>query len=272
MRALFGPIAGKLVYQVSSDASQSVEVLGHQMYLAAEGRYPPLDMMSGKYEQETTQVFEEAAKPGMVVLDIGAHVGYYSLLAARKVGPEGRVYSFEPEPQNYSLLVKNVDCNGYDNITPVNTAVSNQVGVATLNLSSLDNGRHSLFGQSTSQSNTETVNTTTIDAFLENAASLNVGLIKIDVEGAELDVLEGMGKLLEKKNHLSLIIEFNPGLLQTAGVDLVQFLGRPSQWGLKVQIIDERRGLTPLDDVDFERFINRLLTSESSVNLLCQRP
>jgi len=269
---LFGPIAGKLVYQVSSDASQSEEVLGHQMHLATEGRYPPLDMMSGKYEQQTTQVFEEAAKPGMVVLDIGAHVGYYSLLAARIVGPEGRVYSFEPEPQNYSLLVKNIDRNGYENITPVNAAVSNQMGVATLNLSTLDNGRHSLFVSNPSQSSTETVNTTTIDAFLENSASPNVGLIKIDVEGAELAVLDGMGKLLEKHDQLSLIIEFNPGLLQTAGVDLVQFLKRPSQWGLKVQIIDERRGLTPLDDADSDSLINRLLTSESSVNLLCQRP
>lgn len=228
-------------------------------------------MLAGRYERETTRIFEQTAKSGMVVIDIGAHVGYFSLLAARRVGSEGRVYAFEPEPMNYDLLVKNAELNGYQNIDPIRKAVSSEVGVATLHLSALDNGRHSIFGQGLPQSRDETVETTTMDAFLEKEGWPTVGLVKVDVEGAELAVLQGMGSLLGGSAELSMIIEFNPCLLRIAGVDLVQFLELPSSWGFKVYIIDENKGTLPLDQANPLDLINRLLAAESSVNLFCQR-
>ena len=237
------------------------------MILAPPGGYPPLDMVAGRYEPESTKLFEQLAKPGTSVIDIGAHVGYYSLLAARRIGSEGKVFAFEPEPMNYELLTKNAALNGYANIKGVNKAVSDQVGANTLYLSKLDNGRHTLFQQDTTQSEGTTVETTTIDAFLESEGWPDIGLIKIDVEGAELSVLNGMSRLLAKNRSLNMIIELNPALLRNAAVDPLDFLNRLKQQGFKVYVIDESGGPQELSETSVPALIDRLITADNSVNL-----
>ncbi|MBC8281756.1 MAG: hypothetical protein H8E48_13305 [Chloroflexi bacterium] len=89
-RALLGPLAGRLVFGMSSRSSEPVDILGHKMYLASSGRFPPMAMAMGQYEQKTTQLFESLVEPGMVVVDIGGHVGYYSMLAPPNNGPPPR--------------------------------------------------------------------------------------------------------------------------------------------------------------------------------------
>ena len=81
----------------------------------------------------------------MVIIDVGAHVGYYSLLAARQVGPTGRVYAFEPDSSNHDLLLGNIERNGYTNIVAMRKAVSNRVVPMTLFLTGLDDSRHSAY-------------------------------------------------------------------------------------------------------------------------------
>jgi FkbM family methyltransferase len=241
------------------------------MYLASPGSYPPVDMAMGRYEPGTTRLFQEVVKPGTVVIDVGAHVGYYALLAARQVGPQGKVYAFEPEPANYALLLKNIELNGYGNIVAAGEAVSNRVGPATLFLTRLDSGRHSTYHHGLPEKGSVAVETTTLDAFLEAEGWPKVDLVKVDVEGAEWDVLEGMEQLLRKSEGLKLILEFNPFLLQSAGVDPFRFLERPASWRFKVYCIDEGRGLLPLDQVGVSSLVERLLARQSSVNLLCSR-
>jgi len=87
LRRTIGPLIGRVVSRVSADHEQPVVVNGHRMILGSNGGYPPISMVAGRYEIETTRLFERLLKPGMVVVDVGAHVGYYSLLAARQVGP-----------------------------------------------------------------------------------------------------------------------------------------------------------------------------------------
>jgi len=87
-------------------------------------------LREGRYERFTMQLFKEALAPGMVVCDIGAHIGIYSLLAAQHVGREGRVYAFEPDPRTFPYLVRNIEQNGFSNIIiPIKKAVSNHEGV-----------------------------------------------------------------------------------------------------------------------------------------------
>lgn len=267
VRALLGPVIGRMVYRVAKGADGAVDVHGHRMYLAPPKGYPPLDMLAGRYEPESSKLFEQIAKPGMFVLDIGAHVGYYSLIAAGKVGPNGKVYAFEPEPMNHELLTKNVALNKYDNIHIVNKAVSDHDGSGTLFLSGLDNGRHTLFQQHTAQATVNTITLTTLDAFLESEGWPNIGLLKIDVEGAEQSVLAGMSQFLEKNRTLHMIIEFNPILLRNASVDLVEYLKQTKQWGFEISVIDEKTGLTPLNDQEIPELVDRLQAAESSVNL-----
>lgn len=271
VRTLIGPAVGRLVFRISTDVEQPVEVLGHKMYLAPPGGYPPMDMVAGKYEPQTTRLFSQLARPGMSVVDVGAHVGYYSLLAAKKVGPTGHVFAFEPEPMNYDLLVKNAKLNGYQNIVAVQKAASRREGTAKLYLTALDNGRHSVYDHNLPQAGSRVVETTTVDALLEEHGWPAVSLVKIDVEGAELDVMAGMERVLRESKDLKLIMEFNPSLLRNAGVDLVKFLEIPARWQFEVYCIDEKAGVSPLKATDMPAMVDRLLAAESSVNLFCTR-
>lgn len=230
-----------------------------------------MDMVAGKYEPQTTRLFSQLARPGMSVVDVGAHVGYYSLLAAKKVGPTGHVFAFEPEPMNYDLLIKNAELNGYQNIVAVQKAASRREGTAKLYLTALDNGRHSVYDHNLPQTGSRVVETTTVDALLEEQGWPAVSLVKIDVEGAELDVMAGMERVLRESKDLKLIMEFNPSLLRNAGVDLVKFLEIPARWQFEVYCIDEKTGVSPLKATDMPAMVDRLLAAESSVNLFCTR-
>ena len=237
------------------------------MVLAQGNKFPPFAMVQDKYEEETTRLLKRILGPGMTFLDVGAHVGYYTLLAARQVGPTGRVFCFEPEPSNYDLLVGNIQLNGYANIQPINKAVSNRVGFTTLFLTGLDNGRHSTYRHQLPESGSVEVETTTVDAFFESKGWPHVDLVKIDVEGAEMDVLDGMNQLLQKSECPNLIVEFNPYLLRSAGSDLLHFLDRPASWGFRIDCIDEKSGLSSLETMDARTLVDRLMVAESSVNL-----
>jgi FkbM family methyltransferase len=272
LRAAVGPLVGRLVFKTTLNDSRPLTVHGHRMYLACHGGYPPIGMALGQYEAQTTKLFQRIARPGMVVIDVGAHVGYYTLLAARQVGARGKVYAFEPEPANFSLLQQNVALNGYGNVVATKSAVSNRVGPATLFLTSLDSGRHSTHHHGLPGDGTVAVAATTLDAFLQAEGWPAVDLIKVDVEGAELDVLEGMEQLLRKPGELKLIIEFNPFSLHNAGANPIQLLEKLASWQFGIHCIDEKKGVVPLEATGASSLSARLLRRESSVNLFCSRP
>jgi hypothetical protein len=113
------------------------------------------------------------------------------------------------------------------------------------------------------------IETTTVDSMLEELEWPHVDLIKIDVEGAEASVLEGMTQLLGRSANLNLILEFMPPLLQSAGVAPRQFLDKLASLGCKVYFIDETAGLVPIAVDDGSPFLDRLLSGEDSGNLFC---
>ena len=271
MRRSIGPPVGRLVSKLSPNATRPLEINGHQMFLAAAGSYPPIDMALGRYEVETTRLFERILKPEMVVIDVGGHVGYFSLLAARLVGPQGKVFTFEPEPTNYRLLLENIGLNGYQNIVAVNSAVSSALGTMDLYLAGLDNGRHSAYRHGLPESGRIVVDTTTLDDFLQGEGWPRVDLVKIDVEGGERDVLDGMRQTFERSGGLKLILEFNPSLLRNAGVNPAQFLSRLAGEGFRVQCIDDRHGLISVDATGVDSLVQKLLETEGSVNLFCMK-
>jgi len=269
VRRLAGPAAGRFLYGLSPGGAGLAQIHGHAMYLAPSGSYPPLDMAMARYEPGTTRLFNETVKPGMVVVDIGAHVGYYTLLAAKRVGPTGKVYAFEPEQDNHTLLLKNIAMNGYDNVVATQMAVSDRMGSSTLYLTDLDSGRHSMYHQGLPERGSAPVETTTLDSFLASEKWPHINLVKIDVEGAEAAVLDGMAHLMGEYADLKLIIEFNPALLQGGGVAPLEFLERLASPGWAIQIIEDVNGPLPLAEGDSTALVDRLLAAESSVNLYC---
>lgn len=241
------------------------------MILASGNSYPPVDMIRDTFEVETTKLFREIIEPGSTIIDVGAHVGYYTLLAARLAGNAGLVYAFEPEPQNHELLVQNVDLNGYTNVIPISKVVSNEPGTATLFLTSFDSGRHSTYQSNIRDTESIQVPSTTIDQFFESIESPQIDLIKIDVEGAELDVLLGMEQLLNGPRALKIIMEFNPTLLLTAGVDPLRFIEMPLDWRFEIFAVDEVIGVGQLPSTGLDRMIDKMIKVESSLNIYCRR-
>jgi FkbM family methyltransferase len=147
-----------------------------------------INFFLGTYESEQTQAFQEIVSPGRVVYDVGAHYGYYTLLASVLAGPAGKVVAFEPSPANICRLQTHLRINDCANVTLIETALSNVTGKA-----SFDGSRGSGTGR-LSPDGTIEVQTDTLDALSSQLPVPDV--LKIDCEGAESLVLAGGEKLI----------------------------------------------------------------------------
>lgn len=145
----------------------------------------------GYWELETQRRFAARLHSGDVVYDIGAHVGLYTLLSSSRVGPEGHVYAFEPSPKNVGYLKRHIQLNGLRNCTVVEAAVSDRTGSGRF-----DPTEHTSAGR-LSDSGEMTVRTLSLDEFVfASPGRLPPTAIKIDAEGAELEVLRGGSRTL----------------------------------------------------------------------------
>ncbi len=121
-----------------------VDVKGNKMYIDPK-RNPAIALYDiGGYENAETQLFERHIKDGDVVLDLGANIGYFTLIAAKCVGANGKVYAFEPDPTNFSFLKKSVEINNYKNVICEQKAVSNENGKVKLFLHKFITGAHTI--------------------------------------------------------------------------------------------------------------------------------
>ena len=248
---------------------------GHKMFLS--DRHAPSfgfvsSMVNDRYEVEIRDLLHGLIRPGMTVFDVGAHVGYYTLMAARLVGPSGRVYAFEAEPENYAILKKNVELNGYKNVTCIPKAVSNQSGLLTLYVSSQGNDRNTIINdpRAISLGTKREVPAITLDEFAASIGWSQVDVIKMDVEGAEPMALAGMSRLLDRSQNLHLVMEFAPEIIRSGGTDPIDFLRTLTCLGIKI---------TPVESDlshDFfrpEQLLGAVNEAEKrgAINLLCKK-
>jgi FkbM family methyltransferase len=203
---------------MGSEIPNPMIVWGHKIHHWLEpGSAVP--MATESFEPETTRCLLGLLKPGQVFVDIGAHIGYYTLLGARAVGPEGHVYAFEPAPANLPLLTRNIRANGYeDRVTVIPKAVLNSPGRVQLFLDPEDTGSNSLFTVSPTSEESVNVEATTLGEFFGRAGWPAVHLMKMDIEGSEKAALEGMRELSIRNPRLRLIMEFFPRNLDAADV------------------------------------------------------
>jgi FkbM family methyltransferase len=160
--------------------------------------------LHGGGEQAVQQALVEILEPGMVFYDIGANIGFFSLLAARLVGATGKVFSFEPDPQNAIRLRQNIERNGFANVTVVESGVwwkSGPLRFVPANETSPDHGvgKFDSFGTGGIW-----IPCVALDDFVQSAPI--PGAIKCDVEGAEIEVFHG-GKMLLSNNHPVVVCE-----------------------------------------------------------------
>lgn len=151
----------------------------------------------GTYEVPVQQALFENVEPGGVVYDIGANIGYFTMLAARRVGNGGQIYAFEPVRRNAAAIMRSAELNHFDNVTVYERAVGAAGGIAELNLARHIGGAMlASIGAPPDKVGSFPVEVVAIDDFIDEMRLRPPSLIKVDVEGAELDVLRGMTRTL----------------------------------------------------------------------------
>lgn len=221
---------------------------------------------TGELERGTRLLIQRLVGPGDVFVDVGAHLGLHTLAAARAMNGQGRIVAFEPFEPTQSLLQKSVLMNGFSDIVEIHqAAVSDHSGHQQLFLGAVS-GHHSLFPLALSAETGDPsveVPLVRLDDIMSAAPAID--LLKIDAEGAELEVLGGAQSLIEYNQGITLIVEFGPSHLRRTGVSAGDWLSRFEGLGFTYQVIDAHTGC--LEDWPIEQ-----LEAADSVNLLFARP
>jgi FkbM family methyltransferase len=163
--------------------------------------------VGGSFEPNEFALLDSVLGPGMVVVDGGANDGYYAIFAARKVGAEGAVVAAEPSRREYERLVANVRLNSLSNVVAMPVALGSGPGEATLAIAEEEHSGQNTVGEHVSNAKVETVShesvpVVTIDSLVADRGLERVDLVKLDVEGCELAVLEGARKTIERFHPL----------------------------------------------------------------------
>ena len=195
---------------------------GHRMRLEWRSQKK---FVFGTKEPAVVETIRRVVRPGQLVVDVGAHVGYFTLLLAKQVGPSGKVVAFEPNPRIFQILQENVALNGYRNVVLENKAVADRPGQVELRISagSPFDGIDSIVADPGPGPRIE-VEAVSLDDFF-NSAGRPIGFVKVDIEGAETLALQGMSRILQEDGPCLLIelhgaeacTEEHPALLKLRG-------------------------------------------------------
>lgn len=204
----------------------------------------------------------------MTVFDVGANIGYFTLLASSLVEGTGRVFAFEPEPENFQLLVKNVELNSCKNVESFNLAVSDRLGRDDLYIADRNKGLHSLRKLSNQHTSSISVKTTTIDQFSEGRP-IKPDFFKIDVEGHELHCFRGMEKIIDRNPGVKILVEFSPRQLNRHGSSAEEFLNLIESKGFAVFDANGASGLQQCKRKDL--LVRYLVEKGNFTNLYLER-
>jgi FkbM family methyltransferase len=221
----------------------SVEMAGVRFLLPS--RYVPA-YLEQPFDPLTTARVRAYLQPGMTVLDVGAHIGYYTLLAANRVGPRGRVFAVEPAEENLALLRENVARAVAGNVTVLPFAAGGRDAVRSFEIT--DSSDTHGFYQHPLQPTVRTVQVQqrALDGVIEGP----LDLVKIDVEGAELEVLAGLTRILARGRRLALVVEWNPACLERAGRNALDLPAVLEALGFGLEVLDDAAGrVRPLAEV-----------------------
>jgi len=192
--------------------------------------------VSGEYEPATTAIVEALLRPGDIMVDVGANIGYFSLLAAKRVGPQGAVIAFEPMPSTCARLRENVKLNALSQVAVRTEAIYCENGMKEFNEGPADHCGISSLRSIERTSKTIQVVTARGDSLLP--PELPVAMIKIDVEGAELQALEGLEQTLQRHTP-DLIVEVTDEYLRGMGHTAAELHAFLNRLGYRMYVIRE---------------------------------
>ncbi len=249
-----------------------VEIDGNKIFLDENDS---LLLSSGiTHEKTVINLVKNEIKKGDVVIDIGAHIGYYTVLFAKLVGPEGKVFAFEASPKNFEILKKNVDMNGYKNVVCNNKAVSDKNGKLTLYMTGRTSTENFLFKpenftDSTTIKNTVEIESITLDDYFTDFED-KINFLKMDISGAEPRVIKGMKSLLEKNVNMKIQQEWWPNAIRTHGFEPDTHLKLLINKGYNIFEIDGANNEINLVTIDYlmKKYPNSKL---EDINIFCTK-
>lgn len=213
-----------------------IDILGNKM---CGDRLNTLGLRSGRlYEPLETKVAIHFIKEGDSVLDIGAMIGYYTLVFAKSVGEKGNVFAFEPEAENRKVLRENVAMNEYRNVNVVGKAVGNVNGRVKLYLAEKNMGMHTT--EYAVGKRFVEVEVVRVDDYLKEYKK-KINFVKMDIQGAEFVALQGMERILNENREIKILMEFAPICLRGARVKPEEVLQLLIGWGFKLFRIDKHQ-------------------------------
>lgn len=196
--------------------------------VAREGRWDPWD----------AEALKKELRLGMHVLNLGAHIGYFAILAAREVGPEGAVTAIEAAPDNFALLQENVARSGLDNIRVVHAAVSDHPGTLEMSLSPTNTGDHRAYAYEGATA-TVSVPAVTVDSVLDGGRP--VDFVFADIQGTEHVAMRGMSAMVAR-SHPPMLLEFWPQGIREAGDDPAEVLRTYRGLGYEFDVVGREVG------------------------------
>jgi len=221
-RGVAAPSEHRMAVYLGEHRALTRTIYGHKMYVDTRdvGVGPHL-LLDGFWERDITDVFREIVQPGMTVVEIGANVGYYTILAAERIGLYGHLFAFEANPATAEICFHNVEINGFlDRTAVINKAVHAHGGnrkfglfrdhVASGSFYATDEVAAE-FHDSLSEITVETVG---LDEYF--APGQTVDVLKIDAEGAEVEILRGAHRLLTDNPAVVIVLEYAPSILTRA--------------------------------------------------------
>jgi FkbM family methyltransferase len=194
---------------------------------------------TGLYEPQETLLLKSLLSPGDTFVDVGAHWGYFSFLAAQRVGSGGRVLSIEADPRIFETLARNVELNGLSWVKVSHFAVGAGEGEVLLSgySETQDNWGTSKVVNSAQGEEIFHVPSRALDSFLDEAGIGQVQLVKMDIEGAEVFALEGMTQGMKVRRYQRILLELHPAQIRELGQSPEQLLQQVSSAGYDAYVI-----------------------------------
>jgi FkbM family methyltransferase len=223
---LYRSFSWPLAKRLRTEAEVAV-VGGSRMLVRTDDSVGRVLAISGVWEPNVTAAFSRLLSPGDVCIDVGGHIGYYTLLASRLVGRDGHVYTFEPSPANYRSLSSNLARNGVANVTALQVAVGAGAGRAELYEGPGTNTGGAtlspLLGARRGGQPIVDVEVRPVADSVPEADWARIRVIKIDVEGYEVEVLRGLVPVLARTGSLAVFLELNPKWIPEIPQDVEAF-------------------------------------------------
>jgi FkbM family methyltransferase len=242
---------------------QVVDLGSFSMQVTIDGKidYIAMAILAKKeYEPAVTSIFKSLLRQGDCVVDVGANIGYFSLLAGSIVGNAGCVFAFEPNIDNMKVLKHNIGLNHFHWIVPIQKAAGNYVGEGIFYTSD-NNWGGSLVKTREHEGNT----TVEVDKLDNMNFGRNIRLLKIDTDGNDLEVLKGAEKLILNGHVDAFIAEVYPAGLMAAGSSVEDFWEYIKSLGMEHIYVIDNNSIVPC------KSSSQLATIKQSVNLFCSK-